>query len=175
MPVWARLILVVLGAALTIGSVAWYVWASGRVAEARDWPRTEGIVVSTRIDEQRTQIADTQRGSRSTSRTVLSYVPVVAYTYRVGDRLYSSDTVWLTGGRSWDSPAGAEAFLVDYPRGGRVILVYDPGDPSDAALIVEAPAPLILSIALMGLILLAVGWLVPRRRPANVVGDWRPG
>ena len=168
MPLWVRWIFAAIGAAATAASIAWFVWASVRVAEARDWPRAQGIVVATRVDAEVNESSDTDSRGRSRTSVTYSYRPVIAYTYRVGDRRYGSNRIWLADGRTWDNPAEAEAFLADYPVRGPVSVAYNPADPSDAALIVAPPTAAVFIGTAFGLIFLAVAWFVPHDR----AGGW---
>ena len=168
MPLWGKLIFGFIGAVVAAGSIAWYVWASGRVAEARQWPSAEGRVLASRVDEDRSEGYETDSQGRRRHYVDHTYHARVQYSYRVGDRTYTSDRIWLADGEAGDDAAGAQAFLADYPPGGEVELVYNPADPSDAALIVEAPTHLIFLVTGLGLAFLAVGVFVPRDRP---IGD----
>lgn len=172
MPLWLKWILGAIGAAATVASIGWFVWASVRVAEAQDWPRAQGIVVATRVAEDRNESSDAD--GRGTSVTY-SYRPVIAYTYRVGGRMYGSNRIWLADGPSWDNPAEAQAFLADYPLRGPVSVVYNPADPSDAALIVAPPTAAVFIGTALGLIFLAVAWFVPADRPGAWPRDRLPG
>jgi Protein of unknown function (DUF3592) len=169
MPLWVRLVVAGLGILFVTGSVAWFVWASSRVAEARDWPRAPGRVVATRIERERSETRETDSRRRDQLRVSYTYRPVVAYTYRVGGRAFAADTIWLTSAVSWSDPADARAFLADYPVGAPISPFYDPADPSDAALIIEPPTPLVFIATAIGLILLAFAWFFPADRPGRPV------
>ena len=166
---------------MTAGSIAWYVWASGRVAEARQWPSTEGRVVASGVERNRRDNYETDSQGRR-RQVDPTYHARVEYTYRVGGRSYTSDRIWIADGEAWEDEYGAQDFVADYPPGSEVELVYNPADPSDAALIVQAPTRLIFIVTGMGLAFLAVGVFVPRDRPIEdplrgrrLRFRWRPG
>ena len=167
MPLWLKWILGVLGAAAIVASIGWFVWASLRVVQAQDWPRAQATVVATRIEMD----VDESTDSDGRDSTTVSYRPVIAYTYRVGSRIYGSNRIWLADGRSWDNRGEAQAFLAGYPVRGRVPVTYNPSDPSDAALIVAWPTAGVFIGTAFGLVLLAVGWFVPHDRSGFWSGD----
>ena len=165
MPLWGKLIFGFIGAVVTAGSIAWYVWASGRVAEARQWPSTEGRVVASLVERDRRDGYETDSQGRRRHYVDTTYHARVEYSYQVDGRTYTSDRIWIADGEAWEERSGAEDFIAQYPPGSEVELVYNPTDPSDAALIVDAPTRLIFIVTGMGLAFLAVGVFVPRDRP----------
>ena len=150
------------------GSIWWYAWASGRVAAAREWPQAHGKVASARVEESRSETRERDSSGRERLRVSHSYSPRITYTYRVGGRVYRSDTIWLTSAPSWSEPAEAEACLADYRVGSEVELFYNPADPSDSALILEPPTPMIFLATAMGLGWLAAAWVFGPDTPRPV-------
>jgi hypothetical protein len=158
MPRWAKLLTWALGGAMIAGPIAWFVWASLRVFEARHWPSAQGTVVAARVEIDTSESTDAA-GRRHSSAV---YYPVITYTYRVANRAYRADRVWLTSAPRWSDAADARAFLADYRVGGPVPVFYDPADPSDATLTLEGPTPMVFLVAVMGLICIAVPFLFGR-------------
>lgn len=150
----ARMPLVVfaLAAALLMALMA---WATARRAwTMRRWPTADGIVVESRVE--RTMTRRTRR-SRTTSTPF--YIPRVVYRFRVegveidGDRL----------GRSVSSSTSGvvERLVAAFPVGTRVVVHYDPAEPTTA--VVDPGAgmvPLALAAAAAILVLIAGGLAV---------------
>lgn len=117
------LILFALVAALLLALMAWA--AIRRVRTIRAWPTADGVVVSSFVDRLTTSRS---RGGRTA--TTPFYVPRVVYRFRVEGVDIDGDQL----GRSRRSSAfkAAEAVTAAYPAGTRVVVHYDPDQPTTA-------------------------------------------
>ena len=169
MPRWLKWTLLGLGAVMIAASLAYFAYATLRAAAAEDWPVAEGRVVATRIELGRHTDED--------GDSYVSYDPVVAFDYRVDGRTLRSERLYLGERETFDYRDDANAFLADYPVGAPLEVYYNPGDPTDAAVIIEGPSWLIFSVTAFGIILFVLGWFVPverKPRSRSGPGDRRP-
>jgi Protein of unknown function (DUF3592) len=92
------------------------------------WGSVSGVVVDSR--------AQTSKRRSSKSRDVI-YTPIVEYSYRVNGREFRSRQIGPDD-QGEDTLADAEKVAGKFPKGGAVVVYFDPGDPGNAML--EAPA-----------------------------------
>ena len=64
------------------------------------------------------------------------FVPRVIYEYKVGDRPYRNDRIFVVS----QGNSNAEATVAQFPVGRQVPVYYDPADPTQAALVRNAPS-----------------------------------
>lgn len=101
--------------------------AEDRLEDTENWRTTTGTVTLSELRWVRAR------------RTIGGYCDFIEYDYAVNGRPYSSDSVLPLPGIFYDQSIGtAEERVKQYPRGETVEVFYDPDDPSDAALIVNA-------------------------------------
>jgi hypothetical protein len=102
------------------------------------WPSTGGVVSKHQIEKE---IQESDNGPDT-----VSYEPVVTYSYRVGDRTYTSTRISSAApwGYSFGSPEDAAKFLEQYPLGKRLTVYYNPDQPKRALLDRSAPGDLTL-------------------------------
>ncbi len=139
LPEGANAPLVVLTSAM--GAVVLVFFFAGRriAREAAGWPVTRGTVVISSTET----LHQTQQG-----RDVISYAPVVEFTYQVNDRDYRSRQITL-GAKLAGTRSFAEQIAARYPQGSRVEVHYEPANPSNAVLQITSSASwLLLGIAL---------------------------
>ncbi len=115
---------------------------------AEDWPTVVGRVEESKVDSR----SETRDGRRTTM-----YSADVLYGYEVDGKKYQANDVRPGGIRSSSSrESEAQMEASKYPKGSAVTVHYDPDDPSDACLVVEAgSAPWILMAG--GVLCLLVG------------------
>jgi len=103
-------------------------WALLRVWFTRDWKETEGVILSSRLAR------DSYAGDQH-----LFWSPVVTYTYEVNGTPYTSKRISLTGSGVKNSAGGAARQAIhEFAVGKRVLVWYDPDNPSRAALYRDA-------------------------------------
>ncbi|MFW9992285.1 MAG: DUF3592 domain-containing protein [Candidatus Odinarchaeota archaeon] len=109
------------------------------------WPRTDGKVTATRID--------TESGDESTY-----YIPVITYSYTVGEKQYQSErlriSVDVSGREGW-----AGKMVKKYAPGKSVSVHYNRDSPEKAVIEYGLNLPVII-YGFIGLISLGIGLLV---------------
>ncbi len=128
-------LLVVFGlmiAVLIFGTVHKYL----EVRQAAHWLRTEGTVRSARSVARRVRTAETWSRARTGGDLRLRNFADIRYEYQVRGRRYTGNRVSL--GEDLGDFRVAET-LARYPAGQKVVVHYDPADPSQAVLENEAP------------------------------------
>ena len=150
---WFRIAFVAGGLVILAGAIGFHLYATRRIAAAADWPTAQGRVVASNL-------AAPPQGGAGRRRT-LTYRPHITYDYDVAGQSYRNDRIWLLSESASSDPSGAQALLAAYPEGGAGPVRYNPEDPADSALIVAVAIwPLTLIFAGVGLLFLALGWLV---------------
>jgi len=89
---------------------------AGHHAQDSDWQRTMGTVMSSTV-----QVSNNGAGRLE--------LPLVLYSFQVGDREFQGDTVCARG-----RTAPASQLVQRYPAGSNVVVYYDPDDPAHSAL-----------------------------------------
>ena len=134
LPEGANAPLVVLTSAMG-AVVLLFFFAGRRVAkEAAGWPVTRGTVVISSTES----LHQMQQG-----RDVISYAPVVEFSYQVNGRDYRSRQITL-GARLAGTRSFAEQIAARYPQGSPVEVHYEPANPSNAVLQITSSASWIL-------------------------------
>lgn len=91
-------------------------------AAAQSWPKTKGVVLSSRVESRR-------------SGTSTSTYPVVLYRYEVAGKTHQSQTIRAGDKFMSVRIIGQAQKTVDrYPVGAKITVYYNPDDPTDAAL-----------------------------------------
>jgi len=144
--------LIVLTSAM--GAVVLAFFFAGRLIakEAVGWPVTGGTVVISSTES----VHQTEQG-----REVISYAPVVEFTYQVHGREYRSRQITL-GARLTGTRSFAEQIAARYPQGSSVEVHYDPANPSNAVLQVTSSTSwvlLVLALFCFGVALYSSGIL----------------
>ena len=103
--------------------------------ESASWPSVQGRVVSAKVTRQvssgtKSSGAD-RTGSRSGSRSSVSFHAKVVYEYTVGGMGYSNDKIAFQAGGDREE---AERLVAKYPAKGPVTVYYRPGDPQKSVL-----------------------------------------
>ena len=153
---WFRVGLIGMGLLFIGVGVGLQVWASGRAAEAAQWPTADGVVVAAYVATRSSSSAGSS-GSRGQS-----YAPVVVYRYAANGQTYESNRIWLTAEQRFGFASSAQDFIADYPPGSRVRVLYDPSNPGDSALINEGAAWWFWLFAVFGVMILVFGWYITR-------------
>ncbi|MBP8001992.1 MAG: DUF3592 domain-containing protein [Chloroflexi bacterium] len=129
---WVLSVLIGLPMGLTAAFLAYQAWSAQKQAwAARNWPQTEGTIISAQVKSSRVRV---RRGSSGGYRMTTRYEPQVIYRYLANGnsheskRLYVGDTVGYSG------PGPAERILTRYPVGMPVTVYYNPNNPAEATL-----------------------------------------
>jgi hypothetical protein len=117
-------------------------------AAASGWHSTEGKIV---VSQVRKETAYVGRGNRAAA----FYRPAITYAYRVEGRDYQAERIRF-GGDAGGSEPSAKAAVERYPEDGKVMVWYDPANPSRAVLEMGV-APAAWLFAAMTLVLLVLG------------------
>jgi hypothetical protein len=118
-------------------------------AAARSWQSVEGTIREVSIRER---IDRDSEGDES-----VTYVPQVAYGYRVAAREYEGSRAWLARD-AFSNKREADAWASARPAGSTAKVWYDPADPAQCALEIDRPSIVtFLVFALVGLIFAGVG------------------
>jgi hypothetical protein len=112
-------------ATLVAGGI--YVWM---VRATRHWLPADGKVITSRVASRKTR-------EHGASNSDLSNTPFVEYEYQVDGKKYRSNRIMIAGGIS---EVELEYVLGRYPLGAKVVVYYNPADPSQAVLEREIPA-----------------------------------
>ncbi|MGE3690738.1 MAG: DUF3592 domain-containing protein [Novosphingobium sp.] len=99
---------------------------------ARDWPMTQGHVLTSDIQARTHTVGNT--GGRSTA-----YYAHVVYQYRVGGADYVGNRMSPGAELGYGSRNRAMARAARYPVGAEVTVWYNPLDPNEAVLDLNAP------------------------------------
>ena len=115
---------------------AFAVWMGGAILKHQDaekrFQSTQGVVLSSRIESHTTT---------SDGRTSTTYSPEITYRYEVDGKTYTSSQ--YAYGMGSTSEYGYVSGLVErHPAGKKIPVYYDPDDPAEAILQLEAPAVL---------------------------------
>jgi hypothetical protein len=133
-----RIVFFAIGAGLM-----WASWLAGKEDFAsRNWKPVQGQVVF----------------SKAVKRAG-GWEPVVRYQYTVDGKTHESGNDRPDGGWAALEGGGADLVLVEYPRGRKVTVFYNPSNPELAALEV-GPGMRDVAFALIGLIFIAIAIFV---------------
>lgn len=146
-------LLALLGLAGVLAGVPWYAWRAH--VESR-WPVVDG-----RVREVRVQ-------GRHARMSVPRYEVLLTYEYEVGGALRTGRT-WAAGHELWCwTEAGAEERARELAPGTPVTVHYDPGDPDDAVLVLEAGRDALFwaGVGSLWMLMGVAGWR--RKRPEPV-------
>ncbi|MFZ5940222.1 MAG: DUF3592 domain-containing protein [Bacteroidota bacterium] len=106
---------------LLLGWFTFSLVTSLKAYETKTWPTAEGTIVRSEI-----KILNSTKGTDK-------YKPLISYSFRVGDALYSSSRYRASlgyGTREW-----AEEVLAGYPVDKKVTVYYSPENPTSAVLV----------------------------------------
>jgi hypothetical protein len=106
--------------------LAWGGYELKGAHESRNWPSTQGTIISSQVSKQ------TRRDTK-TRRTVITYYPRVQYWYQVSGKRYISNRIEF-GGASGGMQSMAEKVVKRYPSGQKVTVYYNPTDSQYAIL-----------------------------------------
>lgn len=118
-----------------------FVWAGigntyyGWVSQA--WPVAEGIILRSEVEEIRVteQRRDDSTVNARPPRQYLRYRPIIEYQWQVEGYTFSRDRRnYSSAIADEESRAEAEAIIAPYPVGAKILIHYDPDEPSRAIL-----------------------------------------
>ena len=118
-PVWQQALFFVVVLALVAVSVfmAWWITTDWRVSQAaRNWPTTEGQIISSSIDSCR----NCESGPW--------YHADITFQYSVEGRTYTREQ-WTLGSTGFDYERDVQRILQRYPPGATANVTYDPSNP----------------------------------------------
>jgi len=120
-----------------------------RQESVADWPTTSGVIRNAYVYRHE---------KRTSSKTTITYTPVVEYTYLVDGEGYFSNKHDLSAyvDASFEEREKAEAIVAKYPLESSVAVHYNPALPQQAVLEVYKPAGYNLELV-SGLFNLLVG------------------
>ena len=122
-------------------------------AAMKRWPLAKGRVLSSKVEEYRT---DAGTGSYGGSRARMTlYRPVVVYEYEVDGERFKGDRLAQSPGMNKGVPTLAEKTVQRYPAGSAVDVRYNGKRPNESVLEPRVPAGWILAF-LIALALLAL-------------------
>jgi hypothetical protein len=136
------------------------VWDAGKLHQAhdsRDWPRAEGTVTQSRIDDRQRE-----------------HKPHVEYTYTVAGVPYTSRQISFD---LFDKPGGQgriETIVARYPVGQNVTVYRDPQDPEIAILEPEDYSPFLMPLVFGILFISGGSWILWKTVGLVMVGEPRP-
>lgn len=151
------ILLLVLGgcALIAAGALGLIQWRIGRlkraVAVARAWPTAPGRVVAGRIDARTIALP---RGGRG-----VSYGAMIEYEYEAAGRRHRSQRYSLSGPHYFSFERRARRLLARFPAGAAVSVSYDPADPENGVISIDAPAIFMFRVVFW-VCLALVGWLI---------------
>ena len=110
---------------------------------AREWPKTAAIVTDSHVEEKRRWALLPGIGIPLRTQSLYRYRPVVTYAYQVGGQPYQSSAYQndlITRSAEWTSliPKKAEQVIAGHPRGAAVTAIYNPQNPAQAYLVLDA-------------------------------------
>lgn len=110
---------------------------------ARGWPKTSGVVVESHIEETKRRFLLPGIGIPFRTQAMHRYKPVVTYAYQVGGQsrqssVYRNDLISRSG--EWTSliPKQVEQIIAAHPPGAVVTAIYNPENPAQAYLVLDA-------------------------------------
>jgi len=98
---------------------------------ARNWPQTEGTIISAQVKSSRVRV---RRGSSGGYRMTTRYEPQVIYRYLANGSSHESKRLYLGDTVGYSGPGPAEKILTRYPVGMPVTVYYNPDNPTEATL-----------------------------------------
>ena len=138
---------VLVAVAAAFGLILWRIGRLKRaVAAARAWPTVPGRVVGGRIEV------------RSMSRGV-SYGAIIEYEYQVAGGRHRSNRYSLSGPHYVSFKRRAQRLLSRFPAGTAVTVSYDPAEPHNGVIALQAPQIVMLRV-IFWVFFLLIAWLV---------------
>lgn len=129
---WVLSVLLGVPMGLAAAFMAYQAWSAQKQAWlARNWPQTEGIVISTQVSSSRVRV---RRGSSSGYRMTTRYEPQVIYRYLANGSSYESKRLYLGDTVGYSGTGPAEKILARYLIGMPVTVYYNPDNPAEATL-----------------------------------------
>lgn len=129
-----------------LGLILWRIGRLKRaVAVARAWPTVPGRVVGGGIDVRR------GRG--------VSYGVIIEYEYQVAGRRHRSLRYSLSGPPYFSFEGRAKRLLARFPAGAAVTVSYDPAEPHNGVIALQAPQIVMLRVVFWVFFVL-IAWLV---------------
>lgn len=107
--------------AISLGSLAFFLWQSHAIRQAEHWPTTPAVVTES-VDASSTNLVETDNGTRPVKRDDATF----AFTYTVAGQQYASRHFYLLG------KPPADFIVSHYPRGLHFDARYNPEAPAMA-------------------------------------------
>jgi hypothetical protein len=112
--------------------MAYQAWSAQKQAwAARNWPQTEGIIISAQVKSARVR---RRRGSGGGYRMATQYKPQIIYRYLANGVTHESQRLYLGDTIGYSGTGPVEKILTHYPLGTLVTVYYNPDNPAEATL-----------------------------------------
>ncbi|HQZ54377.1 MAG TPA: DUF3592 domain-containing protein [Thermoflexales bacterium] len=110
---------------------------------ARGWPKAAAIVSEAHVEQKRRWALLPGIGIPLRTQSLHRYKPVITYAYQVGGQSYQSSAYRndvITRSGEWMSliPTKVEQIIAEHPRGAAVTATYNPENPAQAYLVLDA-------------------------------------
>jgi len=122
-----------------------------KLSSSRNWPATEGKVMSSSVEEMR----QTNQMLINEGASNFEYKVNVQYEYSVDGQSYVGNVVSAGLPSIFDSKADADNLVAEYSAGKKIEVFYEPDRPQNAALITAKSIP-VVGIAIMLLMIIAI-------------------
>jgi len=129
--------------------------AIDRQQKARAWPVVDGVVSGVSIEERKRSLSG--RDIFGNPRKITVYLPVIQYSYEVGNKPFEGSRYKNAFAGEWTDPnrSKVDKILEAYPAGTLVKVHYDPADPAQAYLELEKSEANLIFLRLFGWAMLA--------------------
>jgi hypothetical protein len=144
----------------------------------RHWHTTTGTVTGSHL-EQTPRLRLSVPGRLLKIRADF-YKPVISYTYRIGDKTFTSSryrSSFVARGEEWQSTERqvVEKIVASHPPGQTVTVNYDPDDPSTAYLELDSSISQLFVFRTSGVVLILAAALMFMRSASGATGDMLAG
>ena len=144
MSAWIWVVIVTIVVATTLIGLS-------KLSSSRNWPATEGKVISSSVQELR----QTNQMLINEGASNFEYKVNVQYEYSVNGQSYTSNVVFAGLPTIFDGKADADNIVAKYEGDKTIEVFYEPNNPQNAALITAKNIP-IAGLAVMLLMVIAI-------------------
>ena len=146
--------IVIIVIAAIFGAISyWYGWRTTKKNKAAaKWPTVSGVIISAELDSY------VKRDDDGDATTM--YTPLITYEYEVEGQVYTNNRVRVQAYVATNMQSVSRKKLEEYPVGSAVTVHYDPFNPEDALLEIDAAkinVPMIIGI-ICGIVVLYVAF-----------------
>ena len=134
------------------------IFSSLREAAAmKRWPVARGRVLSSKVEEYRTDAGSGNFGGPRARLTL--YRPVVVYEYEVDGQRFHGDRIAQSPGLNRGVPDFSEKTVQRYASGSTIDVRFNPKRPSESVLEPRVPRAWLLAVAIAVALLILAGYL----------------